>query len=149
MGLLDGVLGQMAGGDKGGLGDIIALAMKNPAALSALGSLLSSRDSSVGGAGGLGGLIAQFQKHGLGDLVSGWISQGPNPGIAPNQIADVLGEGTLNQFASKAGVSTAEAQSLLATLLPTAVDQLTPDGQLPDASTLDDKIASLMGRLGR
>lgn len=149
MGLLDGVLGQLGGDQKGGLGDIIALAMKNPAALTALGSLLSSRDTSVGGPGGLGGLLTQFQKHGLGDLVNGWIAQGPNPGISPSQVGDVLGAGTIAQFAGKAGVSATEAQSMLAGLLPTAVDQLTPDGTLPDAATLDEKIASLMGRLGR
>lgn len=150
MGLLDGLLQQaMGGGNSGGLGAIIAMATKNPQVLAALGSLLSSRDSSVGGVSGLGGLVEQFQKKGLGDLISGWIATGPNPAISPSQIADVFGHHTLNQFAEKAGTSVADAQSMLANLLPAAIDQLTPDGHLPDAHQLDDTIASLLSRFGR
>ena len=149
MGLLDGLLGGAAGGDKGGLGDIIAVAMKNPSALTALGSLLSSRDTSVGGGGGVGDLVAQFQKHGLGDLISGWIAKGPNPSISASQIGEVFSQDTLNQFATKAGVAVGEGQNLLARLLPAAIDQLTPDGHLPSSDTLDDTIASLMSKFGR
>jgi hypothetical protein len=41
----------------------------------------SAPDDSSGGSGGLGDLIGAFQRKGLGDVISGWISTGPNPPI--------------------------------------------------------------------
>ncbi len=82
MGFMDGLLQQMTGGSNastsGGLGEIVSMVTSNPQILSALSGLLSTRDTSVGGSGGLGGLVDAFQKNGLGDLMSGWISNGPN-----------------------------------------------------------------------
>ncbi|MCK7496463.1 MAG: YidB family protein [Comamonadaceae bacterium] len=56
------------------------------------------------GHGGLGGLVQAFQGQGMGDMISSWISTGPNPPISASQITDVLGHDTLSQFAAKAGV---------------------------------------------
>src|SRR5262249_58959918 len=62
-------------------GGILEFAQKNPQAVAAVVALLSTRQTSVGGSGGLGGLIGQFQRAGLGDVMSSWISNGPNPPI--------------------------------------------------------------------
>ncbi len=147
MGLLDGILKQALGGQssEGGLAGLIS----NPQVLAALTGLLSTRDSSIGGSGGLGGLVSAFQQKGLGDMISSWISTGPNPAISAAQVTDVLGEDTLNQFASKAGVPRAEAGSLLAGLLPAVVDQLTPDGKVPETNSLENTLGSLLSGLGR
>lgn len=131
------------------LGGLVGSAMKNPQAIAAVVSLLSSKDSSVGGAGGLGGLVSAFQSKGMGDMIASWISTGPNPAISANQITDVLGEQTLNQFAAKAGVSSGEAGGLLASLLPTVIDQLTPQGQVPQADALESALGGLLGGFGR
>jgi uncharacterized protein YidB (DUF937 family) len=101
-----------------------------------LRSLLSTRDASVGGNGGLAGLVGAFQGKGMGDLISSWIANGPNPPITASQLSDVLGADTLSQFAGKAGVPASQAGSLLAGLLPAAVDHLTPDGKIPDLDGL-------------
>lgn len=150
MSFLEGILKQALGGGAGGSGvnDLIAMVSKNPRILSAIAGLLSTRDGSVGGNGGLGGLVGAFEKQGLGDLISGWVSTGPNPGISAEQVSSVLGADTLSQFAGKAGVPVGEAGGLLAQLLPTAIDRLTPDGKLPDTGKLDDSLASLTKLLG-
>jgi uncharacterized protein YidB (DUF937 family) len=129
-------------------GGVAELAQKNPQAVAAILALLSSRDSSVGGAGGgLGSLLGQFQRAGLGDMMSSWISQGPNPPISAQQVSQVLGGDVLSQFATRAGVAPGQAGSLLAALLPSVIDQLTPDGRVPQENQLDDTLGSLLGML--
>jgi len=142
MGLLDKLLGGQAGG-------LAEMAMKNPQAISAVLSLLSSKDASVGGTGGLAGLVQSFQSKGMGDMISSWISTGPNPPVTAGQISEVLGHDTLTQFAQKAGVSHGEAGGLLANLLPAVIDHLTPQGNVPDANTLESALGGLLSSLGR
>lgn len=152
MGLLDGLMKQATGGgstEAGGLGNLASMVASNPQIVAALAGLLSTRDASVGGNAGLGGLVSAFQSNGLGDLMSGWISSGPNPAVSASQLSQVLGQDTLGQFASKAGVPVSGAGSLLAGLLPAAVDQLTPDGTMPDTGSLEKSLASLISGLVR
>ena len=151
MGLLDGILKQSLGGQSnaGGLGDVVSLVASNPQILSALAGLLSTRDASVGGSGGLGGLIGAFQQKGFGDMISSWVSTGPNPPVSAAQVTDVLGQDSLRQFASRAGVPESQAGALLAGLLPTAIDQLTPDGKVPESSALESSLSSLLSGLGQ
>jgi uncharacterized protein YidB (DUF937 family) len=142
MGLLDDVM-KNAGG-LGALGTIANLAAKNPQAVAAVISLLSSRDTSVGDTGGLAGIVEAFEKKGMGDMVASWISTGPNPAVSANQVTDVLGSDVLKQFAAKAGVPHQEAGGLLASLLPAVVDHLTPDGKLPATSNLESSLGGLL-----
>jgi uncharacterized protein YidB (DUF937 family) len=141
MGLLDGLM-QQAGG-------LANLAAKNPQAVSAVISLLSSRDPSVGGNAGLSGVVDAFAKKGLGDMVSAWISTGPNPPVSATQVSDVLGSDVLKQFATKAGVPQGEAGGLLASLLPTVIDQLTPKGAVPETNALESTLSGLLAGLNK
>lgn len=143
MGLLDDVMKQ-----SGALGGVAEWAMKHPQAVSAAVALLSTRDASVGGTGGLGGLVGAFQKGGLGDMMSQWISTGPNPPISPAQLNGVLGNDVIGQFAQKAGLNHADASSALASLLPTLVDHLTPNGTMPESNGLESALGGLLGSLG-
>jgi uncharacterized protein YidB (DUF937 family) len=140
MGILDDLLG-------GQLGGLAETAMKNPQVISAIVSLLSSKDASVGGTAGLSGLIQAFQGKGMGDMMSSWISTGPNPPATASQIQDVLGQTTLSQFAAKAGVSQGEAGGLLASLLPGVIDHLTPQGQVPETNDLESALGGLLSGL--
>jgi uncharacterized protein YidB (DUF937 family) len=142
MGIFDNLLG-------GQLGGLAEMAMKNPQAVSAVISLLSSNDASVGGTGGLGGLMQAFQGKGMGGMISSWISTGPNPPINASQITDVLGQETLNQFAAKAGVPQQQAGGLLASLLPAVIDHLTPQGNVPESNALESALGGLLSQLGR
>jgi len=137
MGILDDLLGKEAGG-------LAGMAMQNPQIIAAIASLLSSKDSSVGGTGGLGGLIQAFQGRGMGDMMSSWISTGPNPPISERQITDVLGADVLSQFAGKAGVPQSQAGGLLASLLPAVIDQLTPQGRVPEPNDLESSLGGLL-----
>lgn len=151
MGFLEGLLKQAMGGksDAGGLGGLVSMVSQNPQILNALAGLLSTRDASVGGTGGLAGLVGAFQSKGLGDMIAGWVSTGPNPPVSAAQLSDVLGRETLEQFAGKAGVPVSQAGSLLAGLLPTVIDQLTPDGKMPETNSLESTLSSLLSGLGR
>ena len=137
MGILDDLLGEEAGG-------LAGMAMKNPQIIAAIASLLSSKDSSVGGTGGLNGLIQAFQGKGMGDMISSWISTGPNPPATADQISNVLGADVLAQFAGKAGVPQSQAGGLLASLLPAVIDQLTPQGRVPEPNDLESSLGGLL-----
>jgi uncharacterized protein YidB (DUF937 family) len=140
MGILDDLLGKDAGG-------LAAMAMKNPQIIAAIASLLSSKDASVGGTGGLAGLVQAFQGKGMGGMMSSWISTGPNPPATADQMASVLGPDTLSQFAAKAGVPHGDAGGLLASLLPAVIDQLTPQGRVPESNDLESALGGLLSGL--
>ena len=140
MGMLDDLLGKQLGG-------LAETAMRNPQVISAIVSLLSSKDASVGGTGGLAGLVQAFQGQGMGDMMSSWISTGPNPPATADQLAGVLGADTLSQFAARAGVPPGEAGGLLASLLPTVIDQLTPHGRVPESNDLESALGGLLSGL--
>jgi uncharacterized protein YidB (DUF937 family) len=142
MGLLDDIL--KGGGGASALGSIAKLAAENPQAVAAVISLLSSKDTSVGDAGGLAGVVNAFQKKGLGDMVASWISTGPNPPVSAGQVTDVLGPAVLKQFAAKAGVPHSQASELLASLLPTVIDHLTPEGKAPQPEALESSLGGLL-----
>ena len=113
MGLLDSVVGSLtAGNAQGGNGlldTVIQLIQNQP--------------------GGLAGLVQSFQQGGLADVVNSWVSTG-------QQLASVLGSGPLQDIAAQLGVSPEQASGSLADLLPQIVDQLTPNGQLPQGGDL-------------
>jgi uncharacterized protein YidB (DUF937 family) len=132
--------------DPAGLATLVS---RNPQILTALEGLVSTRDASVGGSGGLAGLIGAFQSKGLGDMMSSWISTGPNPPVSAAQVTDALGQETIGQFARKAGVPASEAGSILAALLPIAIDHLTPDGKVPETKALENSLTSLLSGPGR
>ena len=141
MGLLDDFM-QQAGG-------LASVAAKNPQAVAAVVSLLSSRDPSVGGNSGLAGVVDAFTKKGLGNVVTSWISTGPNPPVTASQVTDALGPDVVRQFAAKAGVPHSEAGSLLASLLPVVIDQLTPKGAVPPQNDLESTLGGILAGFGR
>ena len=92
--------------------------------------------------GGLGGLLKSFQDKGYGDQAASWVSTGQNQSISADQIQDVLG-GLVQQVSQALGVSQQNASASLAELLPNLIDKLTPDGQVPDSTTLAQRLAEL------
>jgi uncharacterized protein YidB (DUF937 family) len=120
MGLLDSVVGALAGGQGGGNSGLLDVAMQ----------LINSQP------GGLGGLVQSFQQGGLGEIVNSWVSTGQNLPVSAEQLQAVLGGGQLQNIAAQLGVSPEQASGSLAELLPQVVDKLTPDGQLPPGGDL-------------
>ncbi len=85
--------------------------------------------------GGVSGLIQQFHDKGMGGLVSSWVGTGQNLPISADQIQHVLGSEQVKELAAKAGISPDAVSAHLAQLLPLVVDKLTPNGQVPQASS--------------
>jgi uncharacterized protein YidB (DUF937 family) len=86
--------------------------------------------------GGLSGVVQSFHDKGLGEIASSWIGTGQNISITADQIQHVLGSDQVKQLAAKAGISPDIASSSLASMLPSLIDKLTPNGQMPEHSNL-------------
>ena len=86
--------------------------------------------------GGLSGLVQQFHEKGLGDIVTSWVGTGQNLPISAEQIQSVLSNEHVKAFAEKAGISPEVASAKIAEFLPMMVDKLTPNGQVPEQSSL-------------
>ena len=135
MGLFDEVAGgllKQAFSGQGGQGGLMETVM----------GLLKGSES-----GGLGGLAETFNERGLGDLMSSWIGKGENLPVSSEQIQQVLGSGQVQQIAEKLGISSDEASSGLADILPQLVDKLTPDGDVPNDDVLSQGLSLIAGKL--
>ena len=130
MGLLDEVLA-MAGGTG-------AQQSQHASALSAILSLIASPQ-----VGGLAGLQSMFQQGGLGHIMSSWIGNGANLPVSANQLQNVLHGDALQQAAQQAGMDNSQFTNMMSTLLPHLVDKVSPNGQLPDASALQQMLKGL------
>ena len=87
----------------------------------------SAQDASPGSVlDGLGGLIDQFQKKGLGDVVDSWVNRGTNKSVAPDQVSVALGRDVVDQLSLRTGLSRDQVVAELARMLPNVVDKLTP-----------------------
>jgi uncharacterized protein YidB (DUF937 family) len=124
MGLLDQVMGAAAGlsGQQGG---------GNEAVLGAIMQLVNNPQ-----AGGLSGLIQSFQNGGLGEIAKSWVSTGQNLPISAEQIQSVLGNDQVRSIAGSLGLDADQVSSQLAQFLPQVIDQLTPEGTIPEGGDL-------------
>lgn len=151
MGLLDSILGQVLGGTQAQPqgGAVGSLGAGSPADLSGLAGAFGGLLANNGEQGGLGGLISKFEQAGLGQVANSWVSKGENLPISGSQLNEVLGSDAVAGIAQKLGVNSATLLPMLATLLPTLVDHLTPHGQVPagGVGNHEDLLASLSGLL--
>jgi uncharacterized protein YidB (DUF937 family) len=136
MGLFDSVIGAIGqgGGQGGGRGEL----------LNAVVGMLANNAPG----GGLGGLVNQFQRGGMGNIVASWISTGQNLPVSADQVQQALGPETIGRLAQQLGLSQGDVAGQLSQMLPQVVDKLTPNGQLPSGGLGDvgSLLGSLMGR---
>ncbi len=126
--ILPGGLGALTGGNAGLLKVLLPML---------LGGAAAGRGGGLGGlGGGLGGLLEQLGKGGLGGKANSWVGVGANEAVSPDELEAALGRDEVARVAREAGVSHDEAKSGLATLLPSLVDKVTPEGRVPDAGSL-------------
>ena len=109
MGLFDGLLGGVVGAGM----------------VSVINNLVEQQ-------GGLQGLVNKFQQQGLGETVNSWVSTGPNKAISADDVHRALGPDLLQQLSAKSGLSVQDLAQKLSTILPQAVDTMTPDGRVPN-----------------
>ena len=136
MGLFGDILGNFGGGNNPG-----GAAEKQ--IMTAVATMLSDKQS-----GGLAGLVQNFQKNGLGDVVSSWISTGKNRPISADQVQRVFGNQQVSQLAQRVGIDPEKVTTALATVLPGLVDRLTPNGKMPNEEKLQEGLSLMKGKLG-
>ncbi len=105
MGLLDGILGGVVGGEMA----------------SVVNGLIEKH-------GGVQGIVKQFEQQGLGETVKSWVGTGANQPISADQVHQALGSGTLQELAAKVGLNPQDLAQKLSQILPQAIDKLTPGG---------------------
>jgi uncharacterized protein YidB (DUF937 family) len=131
MGLLDSIVGQVAGALEGS----VPGGQVHPGLLDVVSSLMQQD-------GGLQGLVGKFEQQGLGNVVSSWIGSGQNLAITPEQVQSVLGEPHIAEVAAKLGLSPTDVANQLAGLLPHAVDSVTPAGAVPQGNVLSEALSA-------
>jgi uncharacterized protein YidB (DUF937 family) len=126
---LGSVLGGLGGGSQGQGGNLL---------LQVLLSLLQQN-------GGLEGVLGRLRQGGLGQQADSWVGTGQNMNISPDQLQQIFGSSTISDLAAQLGMPEAETGSTMARLLPEVINQLTPQGQVPENS--DDEIAQGLSML--
>lgn len=132
MGMFDEMIGGLLGAE--GL---------QPEQLGGMMDVLSAVD-----AAGVGGLVRSFQEKGLGEIVMSWIGSGENLPVTPEQLREALGSDLFGDLAAKTGLSADELSGRVAAVLPGLIDQLTPDGAIPEGSLMQLVMGRLMGAFG-
>ena len=94
-----------------------------------------------GGMGGLSDLLNRLKAAGSGDAVDSWMGKGANQPIGPANVEAAIDEETLESLIRQTGMSRQEILDRLAVDLPKVVDEITPEGMLPEEPTLLDPVA--------
>ena len=136
MGLLEDVLSMASGGlSSGGV----------PPAQHATGLAAILEYVNSPQVGGIAGLQKMFQQGGLGNVIGSWIGTGQNLPVTGSQLQSVLHGGALQQVAQKSGLDPTQLTGMMASLLPHLVDKMTPNGEVPNASALQQMLKGLGG----
>jgi uncharacterized protein YidB (DUF937 family) len=91
--------------------------------------------------GGVDGLVKKFEQAGLGDVAKSWVGTSSNQSVTPMQVKEALGNQQLEQVAAQANVSTDQAAEALSNVLPDAVDNLTPGGEIPAPEAIQARLS--------
>jgi len=137
--ILSGILGGGGQGQqgKGGGGSAAMMGMAAAAAPMVLKYLQG---------GGLQKLLGGMKQQGMGDKAESWVAGGPNKPITAQELEKVVGKDEIEQIAKQAGASPQETEEVLAQALPEVVNKVTPEGQVPDQSSLDQMLGQLFGQ---
>jgi uncharacterized protein YidB (DUF937 family) len=107
MGLFDGILGGVVGGEMA----------------TVVSGLIEKH-------GGVQGIVAQLESQGLGNTVKSWVSTGPNQPITADQVHTAFGSDVISGLAAKFGLNPQDLAQKLAQALPAAINHLTPTGSV-------------------
>jgi uncharacterized protein YidB (DUF937 family) len=99
------------------------------------------------GSGGLGSLLGKFQSAGMGDKAQSWVSGQDKQSLSGQEVRQALGNQEVDQLAQKSGMSSDDAADSLAGIIPDTVNELTPDGQIPDQATMQQRLGGLAGKI--
>ena len=142
-----GMLNSLGGGRPGGgmspvmMGLMGLLAYRTLKGKGRLADMLGTGQSAAGTAAnplspgalgsGLKDLLDRFRQSGHEDKAQSWVSTGPNKSIAPQELAQALGEERIQWLMEQTGLPREQLLSGLSGDLPAAIDKLTPNGRIP------------------
>jgi len=95
--------------------------------------------------GGLERVLERFRQGGMTQQADSWVSTGQNMNISGDQLQQVFGSSTIRKLTSQLGMSEDQAGSAMAELLPEVINQLTPQGQVPEKA--DEELAQGLSML--
>jgi uncharacterized protein YidB (DUF937 family) len=158
MGGMPGGMGGMAGGGTGGmggLGSILGGAMGG-GGLGGLGGrnamlalLLPLAMQWVQRNGGIGNVLQRANQRGYGRHANSWVGTGENEPLDPGAIDEMVGNDEVMRMSQQLGVPEQEVREGFAEILPEMVDQLSPEGRIPEDAdqVLDAGQSTLSGML--
>jgi len=89
------------------------------------------------------GLHADYTRRHIGEqgfVVNSWVGSGQNQPVSPGQLGSALGPSIIKMLAQKSGLPEEELTKQLSQILPGLVDKLTPNGRVPTAAELSQRI---------
>lgn len=109
------------------------------------GGLLDEIGSMFGGSGesgrnlkdGLDSLIDRFRSAGHGEKADTWVATGANSPIDDTDLAQAIGDDTLDELVRRTGLTRDELLRRLSSGLPETVNRLTPHGRVPSETEAD------------
>ena len=111
------------------------------------GALMNTVTNLIAANGGVSGLLQKFKDSGMQDHVASWIGTGANHPISGEDINTALGHESVQKAAQEAGLPPEQAAGGLAKLLPEIINQLSPNGALPQGALLEQGLNLLKGKL--
>ena len=146
MGLLDGLLGELMGSYLGGSQQRSPFGSGSGSSQMQGGNmLLQIALMMLQQNGGLEGVLGKFRQGGLAQQADSWVGTGKNMDISGDQVQEVFGPSTMGDLASKLGMPAGQTGSVLAQVLPELINQLTPQGHVPENSNqnISDELSKL------
>lgn len=96
-------------------------------------------------ASGIAVLVQQFSQGGYAEQAKSWVGTGANMPIAPEALTRVVGADRLSQLAAQYGIPREELAAALAEQLPQAVNELTPQGNIPAPDAMGALLSQFLG----
>jgi uncharacterized protein YidB (DUF937 family) len=127
-GMLGNVLGGLTGGNRAQTQSGGGSGMSGAAGAMILAAVMAM----VQKQGGIGAVLGKLRNSGLGQHADSWVGTGANMPVSGDDLHTALGGGAIGDLASKLGIPTQQAGGMLSKILPELVNQLTPQGNLPD-----------------
>ncbi len=100
------------------------------------------------GRGGLEGFINRFRAVGLGSLADSWVRSSANTPVSYEQLESALGEDTLRGISEQVGTDYETTVRASEYVIPHLVDDLTPNGKIPNESDLLSQVGGYLTGVG-
>jgi uncharacterized protein YidB (DUF937 family) len=132
MGLFDSLLSSVGSGQNSAIGNTLLSLLASESGRTSPSDDKIGTQSPAAISSGLSELVQRFEQGGLGDVIQSWIGSGPNRPIDTDKLHQAIGPETVDRLSQNTGMAKGELLPLIAQMLPTIVDRLTPNQHVPD-----------------